>query len=100
MSTPVFNDKAERSLQPGDLVVYAVRDGDTPAMRYGKVIKVQLSKGTDPTAKLRVVGIDDRFSGPAVQKACTLEYSSRVLKIEEAQVPPAVLKLLAGVPCE
>jgi hypothetical protein len=101
---PVFRDKAGWLLQPGDLVVYGHALGRCAALQYGKVISIDYAekasfdyyKNTHVwPVRLKVRGVSDGYGQkPALLKLGTLQYGSRVLKVDRTQVAVAFLDVL------
>jgi hypothetical protein len=108
MSDIDMKDKAGRSLEPGDYIVYGHALGRCAGLRYGMVINVYEPKddgyGWWPgkaegkkKVHVRVRGVDDDWqqkSFKLLSKDSTLQFGDRILRISSAQMPKEVLELL------
>lgn len=98
----VFKDKAGKVLKPGDLVLYGHALGRCAGIRYGKVTGIQWGKSGygDRKLKLKVRGVDDDWrhrEANLTQKEALLEFPSRIVKIEDHQIPEKYKALLDKV---
>ena len=100
----IFRDKSGDPLELGDIIIYAVMNGDSPSLRYGKVIGFKSRKQgpfrfCSSEVKLRVVGIDD-YGEIRAMKPAYLEYSERVLRVTSYRVPEIILRELDAISIE
>jgi hypothetical protein len=99
-----FKDKADRVVNPGDLIVYGHNLGRCASLQYGKVVKVQMGsthRGSQPVVKIRVQGVDSNWrSEVRLMNQSVLQFSERTLKVTRDQVPKFVLDLLDQVKVE
>jgi len=95
-----FKDKAGYLLVPGDLIVYGHALGRCAGLQYGKVIGITEGLCGDYQGtlipKLRIIGVHDGPPPELLERESLLEFSERILKITESQVPANVLVLLSG----
>lgn len=99
-----MKDKAGRTINPGDIVVYGKALGRSAGMQYGKIIdlvEVEDHWRYTPTGKpkmtekLRFIGIDDNWGNrKLLQKPSTLAFGDRILVVTRKQVNAGALKLL------
>lgn len=93
-------DKSGREIKIGDYIIYGHALGRCAGLRYGKVLKLNEKKdfNNKDFVDVTVIGIDDDWDFRGVKicdrKGTLLFPESRVLVIEEDQMPEEVLKLL------
>ena len=84
-----FRDAAGWSVLRGDYVAYTVRVGNRAVIKFGKVTN-------STSSELRLIGANWR--GGIQSRESKISYSSRVLLIEEGQVPSNILPGLKSWP--
>ncbi len=99
-----FLDKAGFELKTGDYIIFGHALGRCPGLRYGKVLAI--TEGREGynkiIPKIKVQGVDsndnwDTTRSPTLCRSSTLSFPSRILKIDESQMPKNVLDLLRPI---
>ena len=99
-----FKDKAGRNLCPGDLIVYGHSLGRCAGLQYGKVLAITEGLCGDflgtRVPKIRIIGVAADYgyeqAPELLSKESLLEFSDRVIRITEDQIPLTILNLLKG----
>ena len=101
----IAKDKLGRAFGTGDFIAYGHALGRCAGLRIGKVLAVRQVDGFDwmgprgQTTKkewrITVVGVSDDWAGrtPELCKKGTLQFPDRILKLDPADVPNAILDL-------
>lgn len=103
-----FKDKSGRLIREGDYIIYGHALGRCAGLRYGKVIGLKTreiehyGRENEIKVKIQVQGVDDDWNHreASLCKKSYLEFSERILKIDEDQIPKKYLELLTGVSIE
>ena len=95
-----FKDNVGNLLQPGDLIAYSIMYGQSPGLKYGKVLDIVESKGywysdsVPRTIKLKVIGAEKHNNWSLVSRPSSLENSDRIIHLNDDQIPTNAFNLL------
>jgi hypothetical protein len=93
-----MKDKAGINLKSGDLIIYGHALGRCAGLQYGKILEIVHTKtwNDKPIEKVRVQGVDTDwdFEKPRLLRPSCLQFSERILKITQNQMPKEIRELL------
>jgi hypothetical protein len=100
-----MTDKVGVEITPGCLVAYAIQVGDSPALRVGKVLRVEQKPHAYVQDRLEdritVMGVEDGWGCDVppvlLSKKSTLQFPRRLVVLDPERVDPKYRALLDGV---
>lgn len=93
-------DKIGRYLNVGDYIAYGHAMGRCAGIRIGKILNINSKPGVRDTSwSICVIGIDDDWSmwEPCLSHKATLQFPTRIIRLDRTDVPETYLNLLDPV---